>query len=336
MGDAAEALARLAVPIAVVAILLFLALRRPLAAAVQVEDGPEDELYRVYTREFDLAIPAGQALDQLDTASPDAAKGWLKGSQIGGQALQVELLLAGQRKALAPDRDGLIAALRAALSAVDPAEIVVAMLVDQSGSMKDRRIASVAVTTSLIAELVDDLGARSEVLGFSSAGWKGGHARLKWLKEGKPKRPGRLAALMHVVYKSAAEPALGEQERGVMVHPDLLRENIDGEAILWAWDRLAARPEPRKVLIVISDGAPVDDSTLMENGPSYLYRHLKTVLRRMKEEPNLTLGGLGIEHRVASLYPLSEEVTKLDDMPRDGIRLLERLLAASSRVANRV
>jgi cobaltochelatase CobT len=247
----------------------------------------------------------------------------------------VESLLAGQRAALAPDRGRLIAELRAAAGDVDPADIVVAMLVDQSGSMKDERIAFAAVTTTLLAELFAELGARSEILGFSTAGWRGGHARLKWVKDGKPKRPGRLAALMHVVYKGADEAAFGEAARRVMVHPDLLRENIDGEAILWAWERLAARPEPGKILIVLSDGAPVDDSTLMENGPSYLYRHLKVVLRQMEEEPSLVLGGIGIEHRVESLYPLSETVTALEDMPRTGIRLLERLLCESCGVAKK-
>jgi cobaltochelatase CobT len=300
-----------------------------------VADGPEDQLYQVYTREFDLVLPASEVLDRLDAASPDGAEGWLKGAPSDRQVLQVESLLADQRAALAPDRDGVIAGLRASVGDAEPASVVVAMLVDQSGSMKDRRIASVAVATTLIAELVDDLGARSELLGFSTAGWKGGHARLKWLKEGRPKRPGRLAALMHVIYKSADDPPPDEEARRVMVHPDLLRENIDGEAILWAWDRLAARPEARKILIVISDGAPVDDSTLMENGPSYLYRHLRTVLRQIEQESNLIVGGIGVEHQVGAFYPLFEDVTKLEEMPRAGIRLLERLLAASCGVAKK-
>jgi cobaltochelatase CobT len=276
-------------------------------------------------------IPAKRVLDELDAASPDGANGFLCGAEPDWPARRVESMLADKRAALATDREGLIARLRAAAGGVDPADIVVAMLVDQSGSMKDERIESVAMTTTLITELVGDFGARSEVLGFSTAGWRGGHARQKWLNEGRPKRPGRLAALMHVVYKSADDPGLDEQARTVMVHPDLLRENIDGEAILWAWERLTARPERRKILIVISDGAPVDDSTLAQNGPSYLYRHLMTVLRQIEEAPSLTLGGIGIEHRVESFYPLSETVEALEDMPRAGIRLLEKLLAASCR-----
>jgi cobaltochelatase CobT len=329
VGDAVELLARLAVPIAIVALLLFLGLRRQRAAATPVADGPEDEIYKAYTREFDLVVPANQVLDMLDTASPDGAKGWLYRDTSDWRPLQVESLLARSRAALAAGREELIAALRGAAAGADPSDIVVTMLVDQSGSMKDDRIISVAVATTLIAELVHDLGARSEVLGFSTAGWRGGHARLKWLQEGRPERPGRLAALMHIVYKSAEDPSLDEEARRVMVHPDLLRENIDGEAIEWARARLAALPGQRKILIVISDGAPVDDSTLLQNELRYLYRHLTKVLAEIEEAGDLTIGGLGINHRVDAFYPLSETVDALEDLPEAGYRLLGKLIAAS-------
>lgn len=329
MGDAMEALARLAIPIAIVALLLIAAFRRPLKDARLESDGPEDEVYRVYTRDFDLEAPARDVLEKLADASPDEAKGWLKGPPLDSLQPQLESMLVQQRAALASDRGEVVAALRDAAGGVDPTDIVVAMLVDQSGSMKDERIMSAAVATTLMVELLDEMGTRSEVLSFSTAGWQGGHARVKWRKDGKPRRPGRVAALMHIIYKSADDPQLDEEARRVMVHPDLLRENIDGEAILWAWERLAARPEPRKILMVLSDGAPVDDSTLMQNGRSYLWRHLKAVLRQLAAEPNLVLGGVGIEHRVESLYPSSETVETLEDLPRACIRLSEKLLAAS-------
>lgn len=326
MDGGMEDLARIAIPAAIVTWLLIVAFRRPFKEALLESDAPEDEVYRVYTREFDLVLPAREVLSKLAGASPDGAEGWLRSSPPDSLSHQVESSLADQRAALAFDRQQIIAALRAAAGGVDPADIVVTMLVDQSGSMKDERIMSAAVATTLIVELLDEMGVRSEVLGFSTAGWRGGHARVKWRKDGRPKRPGRLAALMHVVYKSADDPPLNEAARQVMVYPDLLRENIDGEAILWAWERLAARPERRKILIVLSDGAPVDDSTLTQNGPSYLWRHLKAVLHQLGEVPSLSLGGVGIEHRVESLYPTSEAVETLDDLPRACIRLLEKLL----------
>ena len=205
------------------------------------------------------------------------------------------------------------------------------MLIDQSGSMKGARIAWAAVLATRIVALLAELGARSEVLGFSTAGWHGGYAGRQWKEEGRPSRPGRLCALMHVVYKSADDEALDEEARNVMLNPALLRENIDGEAILRARDRLAARPEPHKLLILVSDGAPVDDVTLMHNGPSFLYRHAKAVVGEIEARGSPVLGAIGIGHRVDAWYPIAELIESPADLAPASISLLERLFTAVAR-----
>jgi cobaltochelatase CobT len=293
----------------------------------QAADGPDDESYRVYTHAFDLELDAGEVAEALPGASLDQANGHLLSDPKLWNSL-VE-----RTDALLAANDGLVAdrlpALRAAAGGLDPGEIAIALLIDQSGSMKGEPIAHAAAAADLFARLASGLGARSEVLGFSTAGWRGGHARAAWKRAGRPKRPGRLCALMHVVYKPADAPALGEAPRRLIVHPDLLRENVDGEAVLWAQRRLDAFPERHKLLLVLSDGAPVDDATLHANGPSILHRHIIKVVREAEATKGLTIGAVGINHRVEAYYPLSESVTALDDLPAATVRVLERMLAAA-------
>jgi cobaltochelatase CobT len=235
----------------------------------------------------------------------------------------MEAVLAAQETAF--DFDARLADLRTAVRTINPQDLVIALLIDQSGSMKGSPIAFAGVAATLLADLVDRLGARTEILGFSTAGWRGGNARARWLENGRPARPGRLCALMHVIYKSADESTLGAEARRVMVHPDLLRENVDGEALLWARDRLIARPERHKLLIVVSDGAPVDDSTLQANGPSILHRHIMKVVHDVEAE-GLIVGGVGINHRVEAYYFRSVAVTELGQLPDAMVRVLEQML----------
>ncbi|HTU09703.1 MAG TPA: hypothetical protein VMG08_02295 [Allosphingosinicella sp.] len=320
-----ETLARIALPLTVVAFLVWLSFRRrqPTVAA----DGPSDEPYRIYTCAFDLELRAHEVPVYLPTASPDARLGYLDGAPAWDRAATgMEALLTSKRAAF--DLDAERAKLRAV--ATDPGGIFVTLLVDQSGSMKGAPMTSAAVTATLLADLLYSLGVCTEVLGFSTAGWRGGHARAQWLDAGRPARPGRLCALMHVIYKSADEAGLGGDARRVMVHPDLLRENLDGEAILWARDRLLARAERRKLLIVISDGAPVDDSTLQSNGPTYLFRHLKTVLEDAEADPRVTIGGVGIACDVGALYRLASTALTPDDLTDAVLRLLPQMLAAGA------
>ncbi len=331
-----DSLARIVAPLALVALLVWLSFRPRKTRCIA--DGPADEPYRIYTRDYDMVLSADQVVARLPGASPDGGRGHLDGAPAWERAVaEMEALLAERRAAFAAGRDEALARLREAAGAIDPRDVAVALLIDQSGSMKGSPIASAAVAATLLADLLTAFGACSEILGFSTAGWRGGHARPQWLEGGRPARPGRLCALMHVIYKSANEAGFGVEARKVMVHPDLLRENVDGEAILWARDRLAARPEPNKLLLVVSDGAPVDDSTLQSNGPSYLYRHVKSVLREAEADPQLTLGGVEINHDIEVFYGLAERAPTPSDVPDAAIRLLQRMLAErSARAASEV
>jgi cobaltochelatase CobT len=292
------------------------------------EDGPEDEPYRVFTRAFDMELAATDVSSQLAGASPDSETGWyqrdnsLWRSCIPG----FQTLLRDQEGwEEAPER------LRGALAGIAPSDVVATLLIDHSGSMKGARIAWAAVVATKVAALLAGLSVRSEILGFSTAGWRGGFAYRQWKEAGRPPRPGRLCGLMHIVYKSADDEALTDEARDVMLNPALLRENVDGEAISWAVDRLTAQPEPHKVLILVSDGAPVDDATLMHNGPSILYRHVKAVLRDIAERGSPIVGGLRISDEFDDLYPIAATVNASADLAPATMDLLERLFAAVPR-----
>lgn len=294
-----------------------------------VGDGPPDEPYRVFTREFDLELTAAQALATLDSASPDRSKGWLQPDDSLWESW-VERTRVMLRDGGTQDDEqlsSLVERLAEAGQPVAAADICVALLVDQSGSMKGEPIQHAAVSAVFLVRFLASFGASSEVLGFSTAGWQGGKAYRQWQRSGRPDRPGRLCALRHVIYKSADEADLSEQSLAAMVHPDLLRENVDGEAILWARDRLMARPEPHKLLIVVSDGAPVDDVTLLHNGPAFLYRHLMKVLRDVQDE-GVQMGAIGIRHRVEEYYPVAETVQQVEDVREAGLRLLQKLFVS--------
>ncbi|MCX8474657.1 MAG: hypothetical protein MT490_02560 [Sphingomonas sp.] len=260
----------------------------------EVADGPADEPYRVFTRAYDLELPGAGITERLSTSNPDKlawrdydGTGWREARNLA------EHLAEGQ----ASIGDAISTALGS-----DAAEFAVTLLIDQSGSMKGAPIAAVANATRDFEACLSRAGARTEVLGFSTAGWHGGFAREAWLRGGRPERPGRLCALLHIVYKSADEPEWSPQSQQAMLHPDLLRENVDGEALDWAVERLSSAPARYKLLIMLSDGAPVDDSTLKENGPSYLEWHLCRSIARIEGGNEVTLGALGIGYEVGRYY----------------------------------
>jgi cobaltochelatase CobT len=182
-------------------------------------------------------------------------------------------------------------------------DTVVSMLIDNSGSMRGRPISVAAMCTDILARTLERCGVNVEILGFTTRAWKGGQSREEWLGGGKTANPGRLNDLRHIVYKSADEPwRRSRKNLGLMLREGLLKENIDGEAILWAHQRLLARHEQRKILMVVSDGAPVDDSTLSVNSGNYLDRHLRQVIDWIEARSPVQLIAIGIGHDVTRYY----------------------------------
>ena len=182
-------------------------------------------------------------------------------------------------------------------------DTVVTLLLDNSGSMRGRPITVAAMSADILARTLERCAVKVEILGFTTRAWKGGRAREKWLAGGKPANPGRLNELRHIVYKSADAPwRRARRNLGLMLREGLLKENIDGEALLWAHNRLLARPEQRRILMAISDGAPVDDSTLSVNSGNYLDRHLREAIGWIEAESPVELLAIGIGHDVTRYY----------------------------------
>ena len=194
-------------------------------------------------------------------------------------------------------------------------DTIVSLLLDNSGSMRGRPVMLAAMSADILARTLERCGVKCEVLGFTTKEWKGGQARQKWLAAGKPKQPGRLNDLRYIVYKDADESYRRTKRFfALMLKEGLLKENIDGEALLWAERRLARRCEQRKILMVISDGAPVDDSTLSVNPSHYLESHLKAVIQRIEERGQIELSAIGIGHDVTRYYRRAVTLGDAEDL----------------------
>jgi cobaltochelatase CobT len=183
-------------------------------------------------------------------------------------------------------------------------DTVVTLLIDNSGSMRGKPIMVAAMCADILARTLERCAVKVEILGFTTKTWKGGQAREQWVRQGKtPNPPGRLNDLRHIIYKSADQPwRRTHRNLGLMMREGLLKENIDGEALQWAHSRLLVRPEARKILLVISDGAPVDDSTLSVNNGHYLENHLRHVIADIEANPRVELCAIGIGHDVTRYY----------------------------------
>jgi cobaltochelatase CobT len=182
-------------------------------------------------------------------------------------------------------------------------ETVVTLLIDNSGSMRGLPIATAAACAELLGRVLERCGVKTEILGFTTRGWHGGRPRAQWLSKGCPSGPGRLTELRHIIFKTATEPWRRARSRlGLMLDDDLLKENVDGEALLWAHDRLQKRQESRRILLVISDGAPLDEATVEANDAAYLDRHLHDVIDRIERQSSVELAAIGIGHDVAGYY----------------------------------
>lgn len=194
-------------------------------------------------------------------------------------------------------------------------DTVVTLLIDNSGSMRGRPIAIAAMTTDILARTLERCGIKVEILGFTTRQWKGGKSRELWMEQGRPKTPGRLNDIRHIVYKAADAPMRRTRKNlGLMLKEGILKENIDGEALVWAHNRLAKRGEARKILMVISDGAPVDDSTLSVNPSNILEEDLRNVIHWVEEKSDVELTAIGIGHDVTRYYTRALTIADVDEL----------------------
>ncbi|MEM9781079.1 MAG: cobaltochelatase subunit CobT [Pseudomonadota bacterium] len=293
-----------------------------------------DPAYRVYTNQFDEIVSAE---DLADGPELDRLRGYLdkqlenlKGAVSRLANRLQRRLQAQQNRSWEFDREeGLLDAGRLARVVAQPTvplsykiekdtefrDTVVTLLIDNSGSMRGRPISTAAATADILARTLERCSVKVEILGFTTRAWKGGEARERWLSEGRKPQPGRLNDLRHIVYKSADAPwRRARRNLGLMMREGLLKENIDGEALEWAHRRLTGRPEQRRILVVISDGAPVDDSTLSVNPSTYLERHLRDVITMIERRGAVELMAIGIGHDVTRYYSRAVTITDVEQL----------------------
>ena len=295
--------------------------------------------YHVYSAAFDEVVSA-DSLCEPGELSRLRTQLDLQLAQLQGVTARLANRL--QRKLLAKQsrgwefdlEEGIVDAARLARVIVNPEmplsykqekesdfrDTVVSLLIDNSGSMRGRPITVAALSADILARTLERCGVKVEILGFTTRAWKGGQARERWLADGKPANPGRLNDLRHIVYKPADAPwRRARKNLGLMLREGILKENIDGEALMWAHQRLLARPEQRRILMVISDGAPVDDSTLSVNSGNYLERHLREVIDWIEATSPVELIAVGIGHDVTRYY--HRAVTLVDAEQLGGVML---------------
>ena len=285
-------------------------------------DRRNEPAYRAFTQAFDEIVDAAELCDPQELSrlrlNLDQQLSSLQGV-IGHLANRLQRrLLAKQTRAWEFDlEEGLLDSGRLSRVVVNPTyplsykrekdtefrDTVVTLLIDNSGSMRGRPITVAAMTADILARTLERCGVKVEILGFTTRAWKGGQSRERWLAEGKPTNPGRLNDLRHIIYKAADAPwRRTRKSLGLMLREGILKENIDGEALLWAHHRLITRQEQRRILMVISDGAPVDDSTLSVNPGNYLERHLRDVIEWIETMSPVELTAIGIGHDVTRYY----------------------------------
>ena len=210
-------------------------------------------------------------------------------------------------------------------------DTIVTLLIDNSGSMRGRPITIAALCADILSRTLERCNVKVEILGFTTKNWKGGESREEWNKNGKPQYPGRLNDLRHIIYKSADNNwRQSKKNLGLMLKEGLLKENIDGEAILWAFNRLKKRKEERKILMVISDGAPVDDSTLSVNSGDFLEKHLKKVVKNIQENSEFEILAIGIGHDVSRYYKKAIKITDVQELGDVMIKQLSQLFEKKS------
>ncbi|MBC7138057.1 MAG: cobaltochelatase subunit CobT [Defluviimonas sp.] len=315
-----------------------------------------DPNYAVYTTEFDEQI---RAEDLAEPAELERLRAYLdqqleplKGA-VGRLANKLQRRLqAQQSRSWEFDlEEGVLDAGRLARVVANPTtplsfkiekdtefrDTVVTLLLDNSGSMRGRPISIAAICADVLARTLERCQVKVEILGFTTRAWKGGQSRERWLANGRPQQPGRLNDLRHIIYKSADAPWRRTRSNlGLMMKEGLLKENIDGEALEWAHRRMVARPEVRKILMVISDGAPVDDSTLSVNPANYLEKHLRDVIAMVEKRRAVELIAIGIGHDVTRYYQRAVTITDVDQLAGAMTEQLASLFDSDPRARARV
>lgn len=308
----------------------------------QWTDIPDTFDYKAYTEQFDEVIAATDLCDEEELTR---LRAYLDAQLKGLQSIVSKLANRLQRRLMAQQNrswdfdqeEGMLDAARLARVVISPGhslsykierdvefkDTVVTLLIDNSGSMRGRPISIAAISADIMARTLERCGVKTEILGFTTRAWKGGQSREQWLAGGKPAQPGRLNDLRHIVYKKADEPwRRARKNLGLMMREGLLKENIDGEALLWAHNRLLGRQEDRRILMVISDGAPVDDSTLSVNSAGYLELHLRRVIDWIEKQSPVQLVAIGIGHDVTRYY---RRAVTIMDVEQLGGTMVEQL-----------
>jgi cobaltochelatase CobT len=308
--------------------------------------------YRVFTPAYDEEVAASALCDEEELGR---LRSYLDQQLVHLQSAVTKLANRLQRRLMAQQsrswefdqEEGLLDAARLARVIVNPVhslsykierdtefrDTVVTLLLDNSGSMRGRPISIAAISADILARTLERCGVKVEILGFTTRAWKGGQSREKWLADARPPNPGRLNDLRHIIYKEADEPwRRARRNLGLMMREGLLKENIDGEALLWAHHRLIGRVEERKILMVISDGAPVDDSTLSVNSGTYLERHLRQVIAWIESRSPVELIAIGIGHDVTRYY---QRAVTIMDAEQLGGTMVEQLAGLFDTQAER-
>jgi len=294
----------------------------------------KQQAYKVFTNEFDEEIAAEEL---CDTEELDRLRNYLDKQLLSLQGVVARLANKLQRKLMAQQNrswdfdleEGMLDTGKLVRVVTDPMsplsfklerdtdfrDTVVTLLLDNSGSMRGRPIMVAATCADILTRTLERCGVKAEVLGFTTKAWKGGQSREAWAEAGKPSKPGRLNDLRHIIYKSADIPwRRAKRNLGLMMREGLLKENIDGEALNWAHERLLNRPEQRKILMVISDGAPVDDSSLSVNSGNYLERHLRKVINNIENNSSVELIAIGIGHDVTRYYKKAITIVDAEEL----------------------
>ncbi len=302
----------------------------------------DEDAYHAFTQDFDETVEAAELCDADEL---DRLRQMLDQQLTNLQGVTARLANRLQRRLLAKQtrdwdfnlEEGILDTARLARIVANPThslsfkreremqfrDTVVSLLIDNSGSMRGRPITVAALSADILARTLERCGVKVEILGFTTRMWKGGQARERWIAAGKPGNPGRLNDLRHIIYKSADAPWRRTRKAlGLMLREGILKENIDGEALLWAYSRLIGRPEQRRILMVISDGAPVDDSTLSVNPGNYLERHLREVIGYIETRSPVELVAIGIGHDVTRYY---RRAVTLVDAEQLGGTVMEQL-----------